>query len=140
MAAVDGQRLAPLVREGEATFALPAGALVVTLRTDLTSPALLGGADRALGIAVYTLELIGADGEVRQLDLDAEDLATCFHAGERADTLHYRWSAGDIVIPPRAADGPAEPIMLRLTYEPTTLRGWIEPEHRPQRPRLRIVG
>ena len=141
VAEVDSRRLAPLVRDGEAIFALPAGAAAVTLHTDLTSPALLGGADpRALGIAVYTLELVGADGEVRQLNLDAEDLAPYFHAGERADALHYRWSAGDIAIPPRAGAGLAEPIMLRLAYEPGTVRGWIGPAHRPQRPKLRVVG
>ena len=135
------QELAPIVRGGEAFVALPPGEDSVTLRCRMMNPALLGGCDaRRLGLAVYALEMMDAGGEVRALDLDSPDLAACFHGGERVEQQHYRWSAGDIVVPGSARAGLAGPVTLRLAFESSTLRGWIEPEHRPHAPKLRIVG
>ena len=104
-------------------------------------PARHGAADqRRIGLAVYAITLTAADCQERTLDLDAPGLADGFHAGERAEGLHYRWSAGDIVLPASLTAGLSGPLLLGLRFEPSTLRGWREPAHRPQKPTLRVVG
>ena len=93
-----------------------------------TAP-LMGAPDpRRVGLAVYALELVGADGTTRSLDLDGPDLAPCFHAGERDGGLHYRYQSGEIVVPAAAHADLAAPLMLRLIVDVQTLRAdgiWI---------------
>ena len=76
----------------------------------------------------------------RALDLDDPELAESFHKGEQVGRLHYRWTRGVLTISADLTAGLPGPLLLRVTYEPGTVRGWIAPEHRPQRPVLKIVG
>ena len=133
----------PLLLGCEAVFPLPADACDVTIRSCLTTPALMGDADpRSLGLAVYGLALVTEAGEVRVLDLDAHELKGSFHPGEREDGLHYRWTNGDLVIPAALQDGLAGSLMLRLTFETSTVRGWTAPPtvSAVVRPAFRIVS
>ena len=141
---IDDRHVKPLRLPGEALFALPAGAGDVLIRSCLTAPSLLGGTDsRLLGIAVYGLVLVTDSGEVRPLDLDSSELCGCFHDGERHQHLHYRWTRGDLVTPHALLEGLPGPLMLRLTYEPNTLRGWSAPKPvrdvAPTRERTRLM-
>ncbi len=103
----------------------------------MTVPALFGADDaRAVGLALYGIELVDPDGITRALDLDDASMRDCFHPGERLEGLHYRVSAGDIVLPPTCRADLAVPLLLRVTYEASTLRGFIAPNAEP----LRLVG
>ena len=137
----DGTRLATQVVGGEAFVTIPDRTRDLRLRSRTHVPAQFGEADaRRLGLAIYALTLVGAEDTVQTLDLDDPVLRDCFHKGERLASKHYRWTKGDLVIPSSHLAGVAGPLMLRVSFEPSTVRGWIEPEHRPQRPKLRIVS
>ncbi len=140
---VGGRTIKPLLLGGEAVMALPADVgrerQDVAIRSCLTTPTLMGEADpRGLGLAVYGLSVATESGETRALDLDAPELRGCFHPGERDDGLHYRWTSGDLVIPATMIADLAGPLMLRLSYEPTTVRGWTAPA--AMTPRLRLIA
>ncbi len=135
----DGRLLPAQIAEGTLFAAVPAGA-ALEIASDTLVPALLGEADyRRLGLAVYAITLTGADGTTRSLDLDDPALAGSFHPGERLDGLHYRWTRGTFSIPVELTAGLADPLLLRLTYEPGTIRGWTAPEPTRVRPQLRLV-
>ena len=137
---IDEQAVRPRIRDGEALFAVPAGS-ALRIATDMMLPALRGEADtRTVGIAVYSITAIDASGEEHALDLDDPAVATCFHPGERESRLHYRWSAGDITLPASLTLGLAGPLLLRVAFEATTVRGWTAPLAVEERPKLQIVA
>ena len=142
-ASIDGRALAPVVGEGEIVIVLPPEAAdEIRLTSSLTNPALLGDSDgRRIGLAVYAIELIDADGATRRLDLDADNLARFFHPGERAELRDYRFTAvEDLVLPLSGAAGLSSPVRLRLSYEQSTLRGWTAPAPAAELLRLRMVA
>ena len=135
----DGVPLPAEIADGALFAAVPAG-VTIEIASDTLVPAHFGEADaRRLGLAVYAITVSGADGTTRALDLDDPLLADSFHTGERVDRLHYRWTADVLTIPAALTANLPGPLLLRVTYEPGTLRGWVEPEHRSQRPLLKIV-
>ena len=124
----DGRPLRPVVIGGEALFSFAAETAALRVRSDLFAPATIGGADpRRVGLAVYGLTVVSPGGATRTLDLDNPALRPCFHDGERRDALHYRWTAGDLVVPASLYAGTEGPLLLRLAFEPTTVRGWTAP-------------
>ena len=141
----DGARLHPQIAGGEAFFAVPDGTRELRLRSAERVPAAFGEPDpRRLGLAIYALALTDRDGVAHALDLDAPELCTCFHAGERRERLHYRWTKGDLVIPAALLASLPGPLMMRVSFEPDTIRGWTAPEATAEpvasRPVLRIVA
>ncbi len=137
------RRTRPLLLGGEAVFSVPADAGDVTVRTSLTAPTLIGGQDtRRLGLAVYSLIVVTDEGVERHLDLDAPELRASFHDGERLERLHYRWTCGDLVVPRALLAAFDGPLMLRLRYEPSTIRSWRPPSPvaAEARPALRVVA
>ena len=136
----DGRASKPLIERGTALFAVAAGT-ELHLVTDMMQPHLHGDADhRTIGVAIYAIKVVSAAGEERALDLDDPSVASCFHAGERDSRLHYRWSAGDIVLPASFTDGLDGPLLLCVDFEPSTVRGWTSLPAVAERPKLRIVG
>ncbi len=134
-----GEPIELLVVDGEVTLALPGDAGDVVIRSCLTTPALHGGTDpRRVGLAVYGLAASSEMGETRSLDLDAPELRDGFHAGERDEGRHYRWTCGDLVIPRPLLEGART---LQLTFEPSTIRGWTKPATAAEAtPALRAVA
>ena len=74
------------------------------------------------------------------LDLDDAAVMACFHPGERREGLHYRWSGGDIVLPASLTNSLDDPLMLRVSFEPGTIRGWTAPAAVEHAPKLRLVA
>ena len=137
----DGAPLFPQLAGGEAFLAVPHGTDELRLRATERIPAAFGEADtRRLGLAVYALALTDRAGVTHALDLDAAEMRPSFHAGERRAKLPYRWTNGDLVIPSALLAGLPGPIMLRLTFEPTTVRGWVPPAVAAAKPGLRVVA
>lgn len=142
MGRADGQILHPLVEGGTAVFAVPAGVAELRISSDMTVPALLCDPDgRRVGIAVYRVSVHAASGDARVLDLDDPAARGCFHPGEREEGRSYRFTAGDLMLPPSLTAGLAGPLLLRLAFEPGTVRGWVAPERAAEggRPALRVV-
>ena len=136
----DGQSLQPLITGGKAFVVVPDGVDELRLRSAMRVPAVFGEADdRRLGLAVYALTLTDDGGVAYPLDMDDPLLRNSFHEGERLQRQHYRWTRDDLVIPRAIMAGLPGSLMLKVSFELSTIRGWIEPEHRPQRPMLRIV-
>ena len=136
----DDRPIKPSIRNGEAMFAVPAG-VALRIETDVTLPALLGEADaRGLGIAVYAISVTAASGEEHMLDLDDPVVAVCFHSGERDADLHYRWSNGAIALPADLTASLEGPVLMRVSFEASTVRGWIAPEPVRGRARLRVAA
>ena len=139
----DGARVHPQIAGGEAFFAVPDGTRELRLRSAERVPTAFGEADpRRLGLAVYALALSDGCGVTHALDLDGPELRACFHEGERREGLHYRWTNGDLVIPAALLAGHAGPLMLRVSFEPSTVRGWTAPAPEPAAlpPALRAVA
>ncbi len=127
-ATAGGSRVPARVSEGEGFVCLPRGAGDVCIATDTLVPAAFGEADpRRLGIAVYAITVEDGDGTIRTLDLDGAALRESFHAGERHEGLHYRWTSGELVVPAALLAGLAGPLLLHLAFEPSTVRGWTGP-------------
>ena len=141
VATADGRPLAIQTVEGQAFVAVPDDVAVLCIDSATFTPATFGEADtRRLGIALYGMEAVGSDGTTRVLDLDGPALAASFHAGERREGLHYRWTDGALNVPGILIADLVGPIMLRLSFEPSTVRGWIAPEQIAARPALRVVA
>ena len=138
---VGDRTVTPMILDGVVIFSLLVGDGELVIRTSKTTPALHGGDDpRHLGLAVYDLTLQTEAGETRSVDLDSPDLLGCFHEGERLDGLHYRWMRNDLVVPASLFTGIDGPRMLRLSFEPSTIRGWTRPAPAVSRPALQLVG
>ena len=139
-ATADGRPLALQAVDGHAFIAVPSGVAILRIDSATFCPAALGEADpRRLGIALYALSAIGSDGTTRSLDFDDPALAACCHDGERHEGLHYRWTNGALIVPQTMIADLAGPFMLRLLFEPSTLRGWIAPKRVVARPELSVV-
>ena len=136
-ASADGRRLALQVAGGQAFVALPDAFATLRIEAATFTPATFGKADtRRLGVAIYAIEAVGSDDTTRALDLDDPALAACFHAGERREGLHYRWTDGALKVPHTLLEGLAGPVTLRLTFKPGTVRGWAAPAAKTERPKL----
>lgn len=116
---VDGQRLAPLIRDGVAVFRLLLPAAGLRLISRVNRPCDLGvNTDRRLlGIAVQGVTLTTAAGETR-FGADSLHPLPGFHPARPGESL---WTAGELHLPDAwfAAQGEA---MLRV-------EGWVLPAY-----------
>ena len=124
----DSVPLHPQIAGGEAFFVVPNGTRNLRLRSAECVPLSFGGQDpRRIGLAVYAIALTDVHGITHTLDLDAPSQRDNFHNGERQEGLHYRWTRGDLVVPAEILSPLEGPLLLRLTFEPSTIRGWAPP-------------
>lgn len=58
---------------------------------------------------------------------------------ERAESLPYRWLAGDLVMREALRSGLAGPMLVQLRFEPSTVRGWRAPAEAGEADRMASV-
>jgi hypothetical protein len=81
----------------------------------------------------------------RKVSLGDERLRDGVHQLESHDGSPRRWTNGELVLDPQLWGGLPGQVALRLTYDPTTVRGWTVPAAVRKatpigRPKLRVVG
>ncbi len=144
---VDGETVRPLAKDSAAAFRFPAGARDVRLMSHVIPPAPDGWGDpRALGVMLSALSFSGSLGdETRQISLDDERIRDGVYQLEDHGGGLRRWTNGNFVLDPLLWNGLSGEVSLMVTYDVTTLRGWIAPaavqkSEAVDRPKLRAVG
>ena len=140
---VDGDIVRPSLEGSVATFDFPASARDVRLVSNTFSPKLFNlksDDPRMLGVMLCGLAL----GD-RELSLEDERLRDGVHQLENHGGGLRRWTNGELVLDSRLWDGLSGQVALRVTYDPTTVRGWTAPASAPKaapvaRPKLRAVA
>ena len=140
---VDGDVVRPSLEGSVATFDFPASARDVRVVSNTFSPKLFNlesDDPRMLGVMLCGLALSD-----RELSLDDERLRDGVHQLENHAGELRRWTNGELVLDPQLWDGLSGQVALRVTYDPTTIRGWTAPAGAARktpayRPKLRAVG
>jgi hypothetical protein len=103
----DGQRIDPCVREdGRWEFDLDRPAATLVLRSRVQVPEIIGIPDgRRLGIRLHRIEVHGSLGTVR-LGAGSAALASGVHEVEGTGLDLWRWTSGDVVLPPYGRQAP----------------------------------
>ena len=103
----DGQRIDPCVRaDGSWEFDLDRPAATLVLRSRVQVPDIIGIPDgRRLGIRLHRIEVHGSLGTIR-LGAGSAALASGVHEVEGTGLDLWRWTSGDVVLPPYGRQAP----------------------------------
>ena len=134
----DGQRIDACVRsDGSWEFQLDHPAAALVLRSRVQVPAAIGlNADkRRLGIALRRIEVHGALGAI-QLSAASRTLISGMHPLVGSDPTLWRWTSGDVALPPYGRQAPLRLIVHGSSLGRYALAGGAEPTSQSAPPAL----
>ena len=126
----DGRRIDPVLRDGgrwEFLLDAPAARLVLRSRVQVPEAIGLSADGRSLGIALRRIEVHSALGETR-LEAGSPILTNGLHPVEGTSPNLWRWTRGDVTLPPYGRQAP-----LRLIVHGTGLGQYALSDAVPQR-------
>jgi len=130
----DGEIVRPHVADGVATFAFPAEAKDVRLLSSTFLPAMLGAGSidpRTLGVMLCDHLTFGD----RRIWVGDARLRVGVHQLEDHGGAARRWTNGELFLDRAFWEGLNGQVKLVVSYDPSTLRGWVAPANSASRPR-----
>jgi hypothetical protein len=128
---VDGELSAPRSELQSAPFVLSSGARDVRLRSNRFTPSKLRRCDdhRELGVSLKELVFVDETGDSRRISACDERLHG-LHPEEAQMGAGWRWTNGEIVLPPELWAGMVGEILLFVRHDRDIIRKWVAPEEK----------
>ncbi|GCE81461.1 outer membrane protein [Komagataeibacter oboediens] len=123
---VDGKRVETVMNGDQACFTFPATAQNVHLRSRTFRPAEWESCSdtRTLGLSLSGLHIADGLGHEADIALDHANLENQFHEGEAADNVAWRWTRGDLHLPPELWANCKGQVTLTLTLQHANGQYW----------------